>query len=299
MTSLRTLPRQARANSSWAYLERARLRTLALRAGEAWCQTALDRGHVGEAKLAAERVKDIDPPTHNLAGACPSRFRSHEPIQPHWPSTSRLSRTGLHSAVTTSSPRRLPRCSVLDAQVQSSAYHRKSLPRWLPNLSAVSASSHPSSIRWREARQGQMRFCVVSAPAGLGKSRLLDGIANRVRALGQRGLDRSVSRGEGGRWVLHSDTRLRSPGFPAASTAVGEGVIPHLVELDARRAARPAQSTSRRVAGISGPIDDGVARASLVPVRRTHHCCFFSTTFSGSTRPAGRSSPRRSLDLVI
>jgi DNA-binding SARP family transcriptional activator len=165
----------------WAEMERAHLRSLAGRAAEMGCREALDKGRASEAWELAKRFRMIDPHSElawrlglealiangddGMALIEASRFEAWLQAEEREPEP--RSRALLELINRTTSDR------------DSAATQRISR---VADLIGREADFGAILGAWAKGRTGKTQFVEVTGPAGLGKTRLVEDVANRLRA---------------------------------------------------------------------------------------------------------------------
>jgi DNA-binding SARP family transcriptional activator len=169
----------------WADIERAHLRSLALNAGESLCRGHLDAGRLSHARQAAARMVAIDPNAEvgrrlMLESVVASGDRLSAQVEAerleNWlREQERLPEAGTAVAI------RLAR-DLTRAQDRNEGC-RSSLVGEL-----VGRESQFSELlaAWSGVGLGQAQFISVTGAAGIGKTRLLDDFARRLRTLRRR-----------------------------------------------------------------------------------------------------------------
>lgn len=223
----------SRQFEEWASIERAHLRSQAARAGESWCRAALNHARYAEARRAADRVKSIDPHSELgwrlslesfIAGgdrvgaiAEATRFRAwldSEDVEAE-PASQALIRAALRVAATASAEPHASHALVAEL---------------------VGREREFSTIlkEWERSSAGAVRLVLTTGPAGFGKSRLLDAVAQRLRSLRQRVLILRAFPGERALEGAFAGTLAYELSGLSGAIAVSKSVVPDLRALDAR-----------------------------------------------------------------
>jgi DNA-binding SARP family transcriptional activator len=187
----------AREFESWAAIERAHLRSLAMRAGEAASKQLLDSARFTDAKAVAVKMRQIDPNSElpwrigiealmaagdRLAAVAEAvRFNAWLDAEEREPETASAN---ILKAATTAARPTAPRP---DQKITL-----------MPEFVGREREFALIVREWQAAREGAVRFVAISGAAGLGKTRLLEAVADRIGSKRGRVLSLRVFAGERG-----------------------------------------------------------------------------------------------------
>jgi DNA-binding SARP family transcriptional activator/WD40 repeat protein len=217
----------------WADIERSRLRALAVRVAEASWLQSMDGGRFAEARAIARRTKELDPESQlgwrlslEVAIASGERFAAlaeAEAFEAWLAADSRNAESELLATLRRARREHLDRPHVQPAG-----------ERLTPDFVGREQEFAAILEQWRNARGGKHRMIHVSAPAGLGKTRLLDAVATRAGAMSQSTITVKAFSGE--RQLPSSFAGALAHALGQLPGAIGtmESVVPVLIQLDPR-----------------------------------------------------------------
>jgi DNA-binding SARP family transcriptional activator len=218
---------------SWAAVERAHLRSLAARAAEAWCRQALNGGQFGEARRAVSRMKEVDQnselawrlgietliATGDRVGAAAEGAR----FSAWWASEGREPDAASRELI-----------QIAHRAPTSAAKQPASTQTLLVEFVGREKEFAAILDEWRRARAGAVRVVVITGAAGLGKSRLLDALADRIRSRRGRAVRVRAYPGERGiPLALAGAVAFEVSQLPGAA-GVPSSVLGQLAALDLR-----------------------------------------------------------------
>ena len=227
----------------WADHERYRLRSLFLRAAESLVRDWLSKGHAARAKELAGRARDADPKDESAW-----RLLLEALLAANDRVAAELEADALERQLAEAELPPEPATRSLVARVRETpAEPEAEAPRRALVADLIGREREFSTIvsAWRAARSGEGRHVHLTGAAGLGKTRLLNDVYARLRAMGARAVQVRANPGERQvPYAFASDLAAALARLPGA-TVISQGGAGALVALNPSLSARYSAAADR------------------------------------------------------
>jgi DNA-binding SARP family transcriptional activator len=171
------------AFEQWADLERVRVRSAFLRCAESLTQRHLASGHVREAQRLARRARDADPLNQGSWRLLLETLQAGD----DWTAAA-MEADALERLLEVEEREAEPATRAVIRRARKAPEESTPSPRATLVAELVGREREFAAVlaAWDDAKRGTARHVHITAPAGLGKSRLLHDVHARLRAAGVR-----------------------------------------------------------------------------------------------------------------